>query len=115
MLFDSTKTPLISSLTKRDNVKCNIYKSIGKKDLSNEVTLEFPERFDSFTQVSDITKEVLKTQDEFECKHTRIHIPLVFKYPFRQYFRYILNKDYDGYYRSPTCPLDWFRSDSFLY
>ena len=42
MIFNDTKTPLMNSKTKREDLKHSTYKSIGKKDLSSEVNFELP-------------------------------------------------------------------------
>ena len=114
MLFDSTKTPLISSKTKRDDLKNTTYKSLGKTNLVSEVTLELPSYYyDSFTQISDMTKKNLEEIEQYSCEYDMRRPPLNFSSPFKVYFHYLTHPEGD-FYRPRNSPLEWFLPGTYL-
>ena len=108
------KTPLISSKTKKDDLKNSTYKSLGKTNLLSEITLEYPEFLDSFTQISDNTKEILEYNEQFACEHTVKRPPLNFPSPISDNFQYITHKD-GKRFPPGTSPLELFIAGSFLW
>ena len=114
MLFDSTKAPLVSSQTKRDDIKHSKYTSLGKKNLVSEVTLELPGYYDSFTKISDITKKHLEEIEQYSCEYDVRRPPLNFPSPFSVYFHYLTHPE-GKFYRPRTTPFDWFLPGTCIY
>ena len=116
MLFNDSKTPLISSKTNREDLKHSTYKSFGKKDISSEATLELSDDEDSFTKVTKDTEEYLIKQEE-RFRRLGVVCQPFFLEPFHQYYLYITHNDplaSKRRRRDPNSPIEWFDSDSFI-
>ena len=117
MLFNDINTPLINSETNCNNLKHSTYKSIGKKDLSNEVTFELPKDDDSFTKMCKVTRRYLIEQEESFTNCGVVWKPLFGSEPFYIYFLYLRHKDpFSSEYRirDPNSPSDWFAINTLL-
>ena len=117
MLSNYQQKPSIPSKTRINNLKHSNYNSLGKKDLSSEVTLELPELYHGFTKMTPDMILSLQLLDEKSFKVPFKHYPMDDGSPFCHYISYLFSKDdVTGINGKPSSfPEDWFSYGAFLY